>query len=125
MREIKFRSWDTTDNIMEYCGLERIGDYHEYMGHPIMQYTGLKDKNGKEIYEGDLLNQKTSYNSNWADMRFQNKTIVQVGFEDGCFINEYTKESLHKAITSIVHNKIAYEIIGNIHENPELLVDKR
>ena len=62
------------------------------------QFTGLHDKNGKEIYEGDLLGHK-----------FYSKPVV-VSFKDGCFISEDV---------DILSSSI--QIIGNIHDNPELL----
>ena len=67
MREIKFRAWDTTDKKMYYDGLfiGLDGDYsfnpdlmpkkYNPLGFEVMQYTGLKDKNGKEIYCSDLI----------------------------------------------------------------------
>lgn len=64
----------------------------------LMQFTGLKDKNGKEIYEGDIVKSGI--------------TIEKVEFEDGCFVvHDY--DYLHKW----KHCKV----IGNIYENPELL----
>jgi hypothetical protein len=70
MREIKFRAWDTLDKEMIYPDeselivLSKNGNYLTYntrfdsdcwFGIELMQYTGLKDKNGKEIYEGDIV----------------------------------------------------------------------
>lgn len=85
------------------------------------QFTGLQDKNGKDIYKGDLLNTKTTFRNNMADKRFQKNTIIEVGFKDGCFIDKNTDVNLFDKIFSPVSRKIDFEIIGNIHENPELL----
>ena len=64
------------------------------------QYTGLKDKNGKRIFEGDILSLRTG-----------RPHVVM--FEDGSFVLENTAISVRFA------NK--FEVIGNIHDNPELL----
>ena len=69
----------------------------------INQYTGLHDKNGKEIYEGDIL--KAPY----SDCSTQHK----VYFEDGCFKLQF------KDLDEWSEKEI--EIIGNIYENQELL----
>jgi len=84
------------------------------------EYTGLKDKHGKEVYEGDILNIKTSYKNNMLDKRFQNKTIVIIKFKNGSFVDDNTSTSLAEKIY-FTGGKTNYEIIGNICENPELL----
>lgn len=80
---------------------------------PVMQYTGLKDKNGKEIYEGDILG---SYGA-----------VFTVIFEDGCF--KWSTDAIG-ANNQIAYKKTGhfknvgpFEVIGNIYENPELSDD--
>ena len=80
-----------------------------------MQYTGLKDKNGKEIYEGDIVRYKDIDKMAGTTHDFKE---VYFDTELLCFELRYT------------HNKLLnkqfekdFEIIGNIHENPELMED--
>lgn len=87
----------------------------------LMQFTGLLDKRGKEIYEGDLLNVKTTFQNNMADKRFQPHTLRQVGFDRGVFIDVNSGVQLYDKIYSPVSHKIEYEIIGNVFESPDLL----
>lgn len=124
-REIKFRAWDTLNKIMlELYGFIKTVELDEsvyIVQGPeiddtiicddliIMQYTGLKDKNGKEIYEGDIIS------GDFFNEKF--KTMGEVIYsEHFCF---YASKNLSGETPLFKINRI--EIIGNIHENPELL----
>lgn len=78
--------------------------YDEY-DLPLMQYTGLKDKNGVEIYEGDIIEYKTVYE--WDRKPIKRAEVV---FENGMFSPAGMIMDLNRS-----------KIIGNIYENPELL----
>ena len=106
MREIKFRAWEKEFKNMVYdilAGKESPFRYCE-----LMQYTGLKDKNGKEIYEGDIV--KYDYNSTPIEHCLEAVTFDQ---EWGCWkLGTYMLEPTIKK---------TLEIIGNIYENSDLL----
>ena len=125
MREIKFRAWDKKRKEMLHKPIlfpKREGGGQAVSGngnqYELMQFTGLKDKNGKEIYEGDIV--KWGHHCEWckeepiriAEVQFapdiQFKTLIyDEPFRFGSFAYKDTYKHL--------------EIIGNIYENPELL----
>ena len=124
MRNIKFRAWDNLENRMYenvqfgiYQDPDEIisfGDILSLARFEIMQYTGLKDKNGKEIYEGDILISKN--NEYWHDSKYPMEVMFEVA--DGGYMWRDIfgrNDAICEAITNTC------EIIGNIHENKELM----
>ena len=113
-REIKFRAWDK--EIKQFsCVFEdyRIKDINDYTDYEIMQYTGLKDKNGKKIYEGDIVKYKDFSNGAYLFREQPLTKDVVTWNKDTCGYKVKHMGLTFKAET--------YEIIGNIYENPELL----
>ena len=119
MREIKFRAWIENRKLM--CDVfsirfSREGQYQIYMkdntgfnwltGAIPLQFTGLKDKNDKEIYEGDIV-QHIEKDKGWYTTQ-KHKEIDIIKMEH---YNKYTQ----------LWSMYEYEVIGNIYENPELL----
>lgn len=105
MRTIKFRAWDKEFNIMTHFNLTH-GDSYGLGGdifpqYEIMQYTGLLDKNGKEIYEGDIFTDEDD-NKRW-----------EVVFENAEFFGKLLKGIGERSI-SIRTNELT--VIGNIYE---------
>ena len=134
-REIKFRAWlkeekkmvnietmDFTDKSMQHLEKNEIIDVYllrrvVFEDIELMQYTGLKDKNGKEIYEGDILRYNFPY-----DGRIKHVSPVT-----------YLETQASFGLKDIYGNEIplyritanhCFEIIGNIYENPEFLEEK-
>ena len=76
------------------------------------QYTGLKDKNGKQIFDGDVV----------KVLQGKDKGIAYVGFENGAFmLYPKTGNIYERNLWSYWYNDLDVEVIGNIHDNPELL----
>ena len=127
-REIKFRAWDKVEKEMiEWSELRKLHASLSYIEESerldariLMQYTGLKDRNGKEIYELDIV--RTFYGK-----------IAVVMYLDGSF-KLFTNTTDFKPTGTVIgqnveENYLGYffqeniEIIGNIYQNPELLQD--
>lgn len=129
MREIKFRGKRIDNGEWVYGCLTRYSDHMSYivvdvtenngtyqvLTETVGQYTGLKDKNGREIYEGDIL----EYNDHAYAQTGGNKndSIVRhvVEYENGLF------DVGGMLLVDAVINDDEAEVIGNIYENPRLL----
>jgi uncharacterized phage protein (TIGR01671 family) len=120
MRELKFRYYDPYNNRIEdvkelyvneegKLGVTRDDGAGLDNCDTIMQYTGLKDKNNVEIYEGDIVKRTGCINT--FDMIYE----VRWCKGDVCFRYYDVNEEQHYPVYTEV------EIIGNIHQNPELL----
>lgn len=136
-REIKFRAWDKEVKAMHYPQFwmqnkggqpcvklddGRFGYHGSSM--ELMQYTGLKDKNGVEIYEGDIL---AGEDGEWQDndetwVRYIAGIVTWWDDNARWFLSDDLEGYMgddDKADEPMDWNK--YEVIGNIYENPELL----
>lgn len=140
MRDIKFRGKrvDNGEWIYGYYAIEtkninhkdihyifqnnQLGLYRtEVLLETVGQFTGLLDKNGKEIYEGDIVKYKTTKynidlnnrNDDYSEITGEDVGIVKYDESKGCFW-----------LNGMISIHVRFEVIGNIYKNPELLEDK-
>ena len=114
-REIKFRAWDKKNKKMlnNEDTLNLLAYFVKNVEY--MQFTGLKDKTGKEIYEGDIV----KLDDNWDSLGWSAGEVSEIIFKYGGFRlkPKYNK----KARGYWLEEGDLVEVIGNIHKNPELL----
>lgn len=146
MREIKFRAWDKHQKKMIPVPRLLFGDdgssltlmvwtkvtKHDYMltvgeSCELMQYTGLKDKNGKEIYEGDIVRlEKNNYQIIWNEYecKFCLLSCKYNDLENLADSDDENKKDMYfnESLGNFEGNYC--KIVGNIYENPELLKGK-
>lgn len=117
-RDIKFRAKEVNTNKWVFGDLHLIANfphihseyYDKHLIYPdtIGQYTGLNDKNGKEIYSGDILKTFTG-------------SKCEVVYHEASFKIRYNKRHEPNILTRSSVLVLDYEVIGNIYDNPELL----
>ena len=110
MREIKFRAWDSNerDSYRMKYNLSLNSAYFRQetlKGIEVMQFTGLLDKNGKEIYEGDIVHVWEHNVDDKGVIRYDESHTAFVTGKYGCTVGEFQN----------------IEILGNIYENPDLI----
>ena len=124
MREIKFRAWHKEEKIIgEVLGIDILHkeiffsnedvdcyEHTDFKDIELMQYTGLKDKNNKEIYEGDIVKLRANHGIG----------VIKYYDEWGAFVVEYIKPR-PLTVLGMNYYKEDIEILGNIYKNPELI----
>lgn len=138
MREFKFRAWDKNQKKMKDVWLNKLIDRFGVQGsnvfdnddYEVMQWTGYKDRDNKDIYEGDIISspngqikkaliyfsQATFWYKEWDEM-YEEWHHSEMGW-----CEQYGSKEI-----GILHwsaNRIALKVIGNVFEHPELMTDR-
>jgi len=146
MRKIKFRAWinwggtQAKDKMVKVSSWDSFGNIGTTISRggtryvkpiALMQYTGLKDKYGKEIYEGDILahrydSMKPKEKSFVGVVEYHADKIIEIGWENdatrftGFVLKGSNRPLIDEDYFSNISHMGEYEVIGNVYENPTL-----
>lgn len=128
-RDIKFRAWSSGEMLYPIRLDEMVLEEKSWTftgSIEFMQYTGLLDKNGKEIYEGDIVHYRdydTNINHNRPGDDWEKSGTAYIEFNEGAF-KLYELEDGDIEHGALIEEWADCEIIGNVYQNPELLEAK-
>lgn len=142
MKKIDFKAWDTkrkmftnfmiVDNMFEF--MDKVTGVwirdDEQKRFKLLQYTGLKDKNGVTIYEGDVIHHRSIIPQWDKDLINEIQAVVLTGKGmtrvEGWNENGYIGEEIHRVhYACLLLSPESFEIIGNVHDNPKLMEMKK